>query len=71
MGNSLGFEEVDVNFLPQGGKLFSGVVFFPEIVMSITKHQDTMDRSYVFVCFFEVLGSSASFSCCFGKEVDD
>jgi hypothetical protein len=52
MGNSLGFEEVDVNFLPQGGKLLSGVVFFPEIVMSITKHQDTMDRSYVFVCFF-------------------
>jgi hypothetical protein len=29
MGNSLGFEEVDVNFLLQGGKLLSGVVFFP------------------------------------------
>ncbi len=52
MGNSLGFEEVDVNFLLQGGKLLSGVVFFPKIVMSIMTHQDTMDRSFVFVCLF-------------------
>jgi hypothetical protein len=51
MGNSLGFEEVDVNFLLQAGKLLSGVVFFPKIVMSIMKHQDTINRSYVFVFF--------------------
>jgi hypothetical protein len=61
MGNSLGFEEVDVNFLPQGGKLLSGVAFFPEIVMSIMKHQDTMDASCVFVCFFLGVGFKCKF----------
>ncbi len=30
MGTSLGFQEVVVNFMLQGGKLFSSVFFFPQ-----------------------------------------
>jgi hypothetical protein len=49
MGTSLGFKEDVVNFMLQGGKLFSSVFFFPKMVMSIMKDQETMDMSCVFL----------------------